>query len=154
MTKIGLNLASLKENRWYEYAERFVLGGFITAATGEIAKKFGPEAAGLFLAFPAIFPSSATLIAKHQRERKEQAGMPGRRSGRAVAGLDAAGAAMGSLGLIAFGLFVCQVLPGHPTGLVLAEATLLWLAVVFSTWLLRQSLPKIRRAVRRRRRLA
>jgi hypothetical protein len=146
--KIGLDLSSLQQNRWYEYAERFVLGGLITTATGEIARRFGPEVAGLFLAFPAIFPSGATLIAKHQVKRKQKAGMPGRHSGRAAAGLDASGAAMGSLGLIAFGWFVWQMLPQHSTWLVLLEATLLWLVVVFSVWRFRHALPKIRRMVR------
>ena len=60
--KIGVNFSSLKEDRWYEYAERFLFGGIITAATGEIARTFGPAVAGLFLAFPAIFPATATLI--------------------------------------------------------------------------------------------
>jgi hypothetical protein len=35
-----------------------------------------PVVGGLFLAFPAIFPASATLIEKHVRERKEKAGLP------------------------------------------------------------------------------
>jgi hypothetical protein len=32
---------------------------------GLIAARFGPVVGGLFLAFPAIFPASATLIEKH-----------------------------------------------------------------------------------------
>jgi FAD dependent oxidoreductase/Protein of unknown function (DUF3147) len=50
--------------RWHEYLIRFVLGGLVTAATGAIASEFGPETGGLFLAFPAIFCASATLIEK------------------------------------------------------------------------------------------
>ena len=38
-----------------------------------------PVVGGLFLAFPAIFPASATLIEKHGRERKEKAGLAGAR---------------------------------------------------------------------------
>jgi hypothetical protein len=56
---------------------RFVFGGLITVATGIIAKKFGPGMGGLFLAFPAIFPASATLVEKHEKEEKQQAGMEG-----------------------------------------------------------------------------
>ena len=46
-------------------------------ATGIIAKKFGPGMGGLFLAFPAIFPARATLVEKHEKEKKQQAGMEG-----------------------------------------------------------------------------
>ncbi len=140
--KIGLDLESVKENRWYEYAMRFVFGGAITVATGLIAKKFGPEVAGLFLAFPAIFPASDTLIAKHEREKKEKAGRPGKRSGRAVASLDAAGAAMGSLGLVTFGAFVWKLLPQHSPLLVLVLATLLWTVTAVLIWMLRKSIRK------------
>ena len=51
----------------------------MTVAAGLIAARFGPVIGGLFLAFPAIFPASATLIEKHVRERKEKAGLPGLR---------------------------------------------------------------------------
>ncbi len=147
--KIGLDLASVKESRWYEYAVRFFFGGIITAATGEIARKFGPEIAGLFLAFPAIFPASGTMIEKHEREKKENVGMHGTRRGRALASVDAAGAAMGALGLIAFGAFVWKVLPQHSTWLVLGTATLLWLAIAVSVWALRKSIRKSPRKARR-----
>lgn len=146
--KVQIDTTSLKENRWYEYVERFVFGGLITVATGLIAKKFGPETAGLFLAFPAIFPATATLVAKHELEKKEQAAMPGARSGRAVAAVDAAGTAMGTLGLIAFGVYVWKLLPQHSTVLVLLTAIPVWLAVVVAVWRFRHSLPKIRRMVR------
>jgi hypothetical protein len=55
-----------------------VLGGAITVIAGLIAAHFG----GLFLAFPAIFPASATLIEKHARERKRKAGLRGTRRGK------------------------------------------------------------------------
>ncbi len=70
----------LRETRWYEYLARSVLGGTMTVAAGLIAARFGLLIGGLFLAFPAIFPASATLIEKHIRERKEKAGLAGERS--------------------------------------------------------------------------
>ncbi len=143
--KIGIDFSSIKQDRWYEYLERFFFGGLITAATGLIAKRFGPEMAGLFLAFPAIFPATCTLVEKHQQEKKEKAGKPGQRSGRAVASVDAAGAAMGSFGLIAFGLFVWRVLPQHSTWIVLLFATLIWFGVVAAVWIFRKSIPKRRK---------
>ena len=47
-----------------------------------IARKFGPLMGGLFLAFPAIFPAGATLIKKHEKEKKDRAGCRGRRDGK------------------------------------------------------------------------
>jgi Protein of unknown function (DUF3147) len=68
--------SALRQTRWYEYLIRFGLGGAMTAVAGLIAARFGPVIGGLFLAFPAIFPASVTLIEKHVRERKEKAGLP------------------------------------------------------------------------------
>ena len=79
---------------------RFGFGGLITAVAGLIAKEYGPVVGGLFLAFPAIFPASATLIEKHERERKEQRGPNGVDRGRKAVSADAGGAAIGSVGLL------------------------------------------------------
>ena len=46
------------------------------------AEKFGPGIGGLFLAFPAIFPASATLIEKHEEQRKQVRGLQGTRRAR------------------------------------------------------------------------
>jgi len=53
--KVHADFSALRRTKWYEYAIRFLFGGIITAITGLIAKKFGPQVGGLFLAFPAIF---------------------------------------------------------------------------------------------------
>jgi hypothetical protein len=63
--------------RWHEYAVRFFFGGLITAATGLIARNFRAVIGGLFLAFPAIPPASATLLEKHEREKKDHLGLHG-----------------------------------------------------------------------------
>jgi hypothetical protein len=60
--------SALRQAYWYEYLVRFGLGGAMTVVAGLIAARFGPVIGGLFLAFPAIFPASATLIEKHVRE--------------------------------------------------------------------------------------
>ena len=91
----------------------------ITAARGLIAKKFGPGVGGLFLAFPAIFPASATLIEKHEKQKKARAGLHGSARGRKAAAGDAAGAAIGSLGLLSFACLVQRLLPSHSAWLVL-----------------------------------
>jgi hypothetical protein len=76
---VQANFSALRETRWYEYLIRFALGGMMTVIAGLIAAGFGPIVGGLFLAFPAIFPASATLIEKHARERKEKVGLIGAR---------------------------------------------------------------------------
>jgi hypothetical protein len=60
--RIGLDVSFMQHFRWKDYAVRFVFGGIVTALTGLIAGRYGPGVAGLFLAFPAIFPAGATLI--------------------------------------------------------------------------------------------
>jgi len=94
MMAIRMDFTAASKTRWYEYAVRFILGGLITVSAGLIAKKFGPTVGGLFLAFPAIFPASATLVDKHEKEKKSQGGFDGAVRGRLAASLDARGAAM------------------------------------------------------------
>jgi hypothetical protein len=53
----------------------------------------------LFLVFPAIFPASATLIEKHERQRKQEKGLRGQERGIDAAAVDAMGAALGSVAL-------------------------------------------------------
>ena len=67
--KIHANFAALKRTRWYELVLRFFFGALVTVIIGIIAKNFGPTIGGLFLAFPAIFPATATLIEKHEKEK-------------------------------------------------------------------------------------
>src|ERR1700730_14974895 len=135
---VGFNVSALRETRWYEYLIRFALGGAMTVATGIIATRFGPLVGGLFLAFPAIFPASATLIEKHERERKEKAGLAGARRGQEAAALDAAGATLGSLGLAAFALIIWLMVEQAPY-LALVLATSGWLVVAVLAWILRRS---------------
>ncbi len=140
MTQIKVDLSVLKQTKWNDYAARFLFGGLVTAVAGAIAKKFGPGIGGLFLAFPAIFPASATLIEKHEKEKKELRGLKGAARGRSAASIDAAGASMGSIGLVVFAFVVWQFLPRAQVWVVLALATLLWLAVSVGVWQIRKRL--------------
>jgi len=137
--KIKFDVSGLHRSKWYEYMIRFVFGGTVTALAGVIAEHFGPEIGGLFLAFPAIFPAAATLIEKHEKQKAERAGEEGRKRARAAAGADAAGAVMGSIGLMAFALIVWQTLPNSRLAIVLAGATLAWLVASFLTWEIRET---------------
>jgi Protein of unknown function (DUF3147) len=83
--RIQINPSPLFKTRWYEYATRFVLGGLITACAGLIADKWCASVGGLFLALPAIFPASATLIEKHEKESKEAKGLAGARRAKNAA---------------------------------------------------------------------
>jgi hypothetical protein len=117
--RVQLNFAGLRGTALHEYAIRFLFGGLITVIAGLVAKEWGPRVGGLLLAFPAIFPASATLIERHQIQRKHKAGQHGARRGRQAAALDAAGAAMGCFGLFVFGLLVFLLLPNHSPWMVL-----------------------------------
>jgi hypothetical protein len=131
---VKVRLSALRDTHWHEYALRFGLGGLATVGTGLIAEAFGPAAGGLFLALPAIFCASATLIEKHERDRKEKAGLPGKRRGQQAAALDAMGAAIGSFGLLAFAV-IMWTLPGHMEPLpVFTAAGTAWLLVSVSLW--------------------
>ena len=99
---VTADLSGVRQTRWHELLLRFATGGLITVAAGLVAQRFGPVIGGLFLAFPAIFPASATLIAKHEHEKKMAKGLAGRRRGIEAAAVDACGTALGSIGLVAF----------------------------------------------------
>ena len=136
--RIKIDPSALKKTRWYEVGVRFLSGGVITAATGIIAKEFGPGVGGLFLAFPAIFPASATLIEKHEKQKKERAGVHASTRGSKAAAVDAAGAAMGSIGLLFFALLVRRLVVSHSPWLVLTGSTGVWLAVSLVLWQIRK----------------
>lgn len=138
--RIEIDPSSLLRTRWYEFAVRFLFGGLITACTGLVAKRFGPTVGGLFLAFPAIFPASATLIEKHEKQRKERLGLHGSTRGRKAAGVDAAGAALGGIGLLSFALLAQKLLPSHSPWLALTIATATWSVVSLLSWHVRKRL--------------
>jgi uncharacterized membrane protein (GlpM family) len=135
---VKIDPSGLKDTKWYEYLIRFVFGGLITVIAGAIGKEWGPAVAGLFLAFPAIFPASATLVEKHERERKQRKDLHGEQRGIDAAADDALGATMGSAGLVAFALVCWLLIPRYSLGLVLAGATLVWLLTACSIWMLRK----------------
>jgi hypothetical protein len=136
MRMIDVNLASLKSTRPHEYALRFLFGGIITATAGFIAMRYGPGIGGLFLAFPAIFPASATLIEGHEKQRKQKAGYNGTNRGRTAASLDAAGTFLGALALGLFAFVLYRLLPTHNPTVTLAVASLAWLTLSILLWLL------------------
>ncbi len=132
--KVEVNLAALGRSKWYEYAVRFAFGGAVTVLAGLVAKRYGPEIGGLFLAFPAIFPATATLLEKHEKQKE-----PTSLRAREVAGIDAVGASMGSIGLMTFAIIIWQDLPRYSFIAVLAIASIAWLLVAVAAWWMRKA---------------
>jgi hypothetical protein len=122
--------------KWHEYVVRFLFGGCVTVLAGIVAHRFGPVFGGLFLAVPAIFPASATLIEKHEKRKENNPGT-GETIGQRKAGFDAEGAALGSVGLAVFGFVVWKFMPSQSAALVLLCATSSWLLVVILLWRIR-----------------
>lgn len=144
---IKISVSSLREGRWYEYVVRFALGGAATVLTGLISRRYGASFGGLFLALPAIFCASATLIEKHEMRRKQEAGLRGERRGQEAAALDAAGAALGALGMLAFaGLF--SLLVERSVAGAFAAASFGWLSVSVAAWFVRRKMRSTRRPER------
>ena len=141
---VKLSLSALKQTHWYEYVVRFLLGGLATVFAGMVGARFGVAVGGLFLALPAIFCASATLIESHERRAKEKSGLRGERRGQQAAALDAAGAGLGSIGLVAFAAVFWLTVSASIIG-AFAAAILAWSAVSVSAWLLRRKLRVTRR---------
>ena len=115
----------------------FFLRGPNNCRYGAHRQKFGPAVGGLFLAFPAIFPATATLIASHEKEKKRRAGLDGTRRGRDAAALESRGTALSTIGLFAFAVIVWQLLPMHRAWLILTAAAGSWFVISVLVWRLR-----------------
>ena len=138
--RFHLYFASLKATTPAEYAKRFLYGGAVALAAALIDRKWGPVVGGLFLAFPGIFPPSASLVEQHKVEREAARGKHGLLSGRGEASVEATGASIGALGLIAFAAVLWSRLPHHSAPSSLALAFLAWLIVSWLCWLIRERL--------------
>ena len=139
MTSIRFSPSSLKEGRWFEYVIRFALGGAATVFTGLVSSRYGASVGGLFLALPAIFCASATLIEKHEIRRKREARLEGGRRGQMAAALDAAGAALGALGMVAFAAVFWMTVRSSIASAFIG-ASLAWLFVAVAAWYVRRQM--------------
>jgi hypothetical protein len=137
--RLGLRFDSLRETTPMEYAKRFVFGGLVTVIATLISKKFGPVVGGMFLAFPGIFPGGVSLVEKHKRLREMEAGKDGVRSARGEAGVEAAGASAGALGLVGFAVVLWRGLEaGYGLAWVLVVAGVVWGVVGWCCWWVRE----------------
>jgi hypothetical protein len=131
---VSIDVSSLRESKPHEYAARFLFGGACTVLAGLMAKRFGPEIGGLFLAFPAIFPASASLIESHEKRRKAKAGFDGTIRGRIAASVDAAGTSFGCIGLIGFALILWIGLPRFNAFGVVVTGAVGWALIAGALW--------------------
>jgi Protein of unknown function (DUF3147) len=145
MTPIRFSSLSLRQGRWYEYMIRFVLGGAATVFAGLVSSRYGASIGGLFLALPAIFCASATLIEKHEIRRKREAELAGERRGQEAAALDAAGATLGALGLLVFAAIFSSLVERGVSAAFMG-ASLAWLIVSVGAWCVRRKWRSVRRA--------
>jgi hypothetical protein len=129
-----MDFSSLKETKLHEYALRFMFGGICTVLAGLIAKRYGLGLGGLFLAFPAIFPAGVSFIESHEKKRKAHHGLDGTKRGRLAASIDALGASLGCLGLMAFAFILWIGLPKYSAVRILMAATVVWLGVSTLLW--------------------
>jgi F0F1-type ATP synthase assembly protein I len=98
--------------------------------TGLISSRYGATIGGLFLALPAIFCASATLIEKHEIRRKRKAG--------------AAGAALGALGMLAFAIVFASMVE-RSIAVAFIGASLAWVATSGVAWCVRRKLRSVQR---------
>ncbi|MFE9309930.1 DUF3147 family protein [Streptomyces sp. NPDC088353] len=94
---------------------RFGFGAGVSLLAAVVSRLFGSFVGGVFLAFPAILLASLTLVA-------EEEGLMSARD-------DARGAALGTLGLVAFAVVAAVLLRHHSAWLALGAATAAWLVV-------------------------
>ena len=110
----SLNPRGLADKKPRDYLVRFAFGASISLIAALVSLEhqlFG----GMFLAFPAILPASLTLI---QRD-----------AGRKEAGIDAAGAIIGGIGLLAFAHVAAFGIKPLGAMTALIAAALAWLLV-------------------------
>jgi uncharacterized protein DUF3147 len=148
--EVRLNFSAFRQTKWHEYAIRFLFGGAISVIAGIVASRFGPGLGGIFLAFPAILPASATLLEKHERVRKQRKGLSGNLRGRMVVAVDASGAALGGIGLLSFAFLSWMLMPRLRLWLVLVAASAMWFVVSSILWRVRNVPKRLWRKYRKR----
>jgi hypothetical protein len=110
----SLNPQGLKDKSPKDYLVRFGFGAAISLIAALISLKY-QLFGGMFLAFPVILPASLTLI---QRD-----------AGKEEAAIDAEGAIMGAIGLLAFALVLAFGIKRLGAIPALLAAALAWLVV-------------------------
>jgi len=119
---IQLDRSRLHEVKAADLAIRFAFGCGMSVVAGAVTLAVGDHLGGLFLAFPAILPASLTLI--------------GQKDGDDEAELDAVGATLGAVALVAFAVVAVSLFTVITPTVVEALALAGWLAVAFGLYFL------------------
>lgn len=82
----------------------------------------------------------------------QRVGFDGTSRGSVAAGIDVVGAAMGTLGLIAFAILIWRFLPTHSSAAILTIAELAWLAISVLAWRVRKAMKKAMKKLKAARR--
>jgi hypothetical protein len=114
-----INPQGLEGKKPNDYLVRFAFGAAISLTAALISLKF-TVLGGMFLAFPAILPASLTLVERD--------------AGREEASIDAQGAIIGAVGLLAFALIAAFGINRIGAIPALLAAALAWLAVSLSIY--------------------
>jgi uncharacterized membrane protein len=115
----SLSPQGLKGKKPRDYLVRFAFGASISLVAALVSLKY-QLFGGMFLAFPAILPASLTLV---QRD-----------SGREEASIDAAGAIIGAIGLLAFALVAAFGIPALGAITALVASAVAWLVVAMTIY--------------------
>lgn len=126
-----LEPSALNKHKPSDYITRFLFGAGISAAAASVGAVYGAKIGGILLAFPAILPASLTLI-----ERKE---------GRREAAVDATGALLGAIALMAFAAVAARALTHFSAGIALGLAASAWAVLAIGLYVLIVWLPRRRR---------
>lgn len=142
MTPVRFSPSALREGRWYEYVIRFALGGAATVFTGLVSSGYGAFIGGLFLALPAIFCASATLIEKHEIRRKREAS-PASAGGK-WRPRSTPPAPHSARGMLAFAV-VFSLMADSSIAAAFMGASLAWLIISVAAWYVRRKMRPVRR---------
>lgn len=118
----SFELKKIREVRPRDLGIRFVAGAITSVVSGVLATAVSARVGGIFLAFPAILAASLTLIEKQEDS--------------AVAREDARGAVVGGCAMAVFAAVAALAFGDLPGAIVLAIATLAWVAVAFTGYFL------------------
>ncbi|HEY8643417.1 MAG TPA: DUF3147 family protein [Candidatus Dormibacteraeota bacterium] len=111
---MGIDREKLVKPNWPQLGLRFLFGGGIALVAGLVGMRFGLRVGGLFLAFPAVLPAALTLTESDEGASKTT--------------VDAIGAILGSVAMVAFAAAVA--------GLVISQGAPLAVAVGAAAWAL------------------
>ncbi len=111
---MGIDREKLVKPNWPQLGLRFLFGGGIALVAGLVGMRFGLRVGGLFLAFPAVLPAALTLTESDEGASKTT--------------VDAIGAILGSVAMVAFAAAVA--------GLVISQGAPLAVAVGAAVWVL------------------